>query len=161
MKKFLVLAVLMSSSVMAGERVLLNDSKEASVEVNAGTLFCSGIGYGINAQLKINIPALDGWTVLDHTNIASGDFRNLPCLTAGYCKDFRNQEGLEIEDVLQGNPRTEKIVIFRKLIEKRELAKNECEKTLIETLETKVGGVRFTHKRSIEAETLPSEACTF
>jgi len=160
MKILLVLAVLVSGSLMAGERVILKDSKEVDVEVSDKTVLCSALGYG-NAELKINIAALDGWTIFDHSNVRFGDKRALPCMTAGECKEPWKEDGFEINDVLQNNPRSEKIVIQRELTESRTLFDNACVRSLRERLSTVVGGIPFHHERYGAESTLPAIACTF
>ncbi|MBY0416242.1 MAG: hypothetical protein K2Q18_18860, partial [Bdellovibrionales bacterium] len=102
MKKLIILAVLMTANAWAGSgsRVLLKDSKEMEAEVNNETVICSAKGYGLE-ELKINIKALDGWTILDHSNIRFGSLSKLPCMTAGACKPRWNQNagGFSIDDV--------------------------------------------------------------
>ncbi len=167
MKKLMMLAVLMSGNLMAGERTLLDDSKAMDAEVSKKTVVCSELGYGM-AELKINIKALDGWTILDHSNSRFGGRDGIPCMTAGACKPSWNPEGpgFEIEDIIQGNPRVEKIVVHRKLIEVRNLLDNEageqtCFRNLREELATVVGGIPFFHARVSPAEELPAKSCTF
>lgn len=166
MKKFLVLAVvMMSANVMAGERLILDDQKEMNAEVNATTVLCSAKGYGLE-ELKINIKGLDGWTILDHSNIRFGDRSGLPCMTAGMCKPWGTSgKGFEVEDVVQNNPRVEKVVVKRKLFEIREVFgegdEQGCFRNLREELETTVGGIPFHHKRFSTQEKLPTKACTF
>lgn len=167
MKKFMMLAVLMSGNLMAGERTLLEDSKAMSAEVSNKTVICSALGYGM-AELKINIKALDGWTILDHSNSRYGDRDGIPCMTAGACKPSWDPEGqgFKIEDIIQNNPRIEKIVVKRKIIEVRNLFDNEqgeksCFRNLREELETVVGGIPFFHARVSPSEELPAKSCKF
>lgn len=160
----MMLAVLMSGNLMAGERVLLSDSKAIEAEVNKTTVLCSHLGYGMS-ELKINIKDLDGWTILDHSNFRFGDRSGLPCMTAGACKPSWDPEGegFEINDVLQNNPRVEKIVVSRKVIEVKELGETEgrsqCFRSIREELETAVAGIPFHHRRVGLSETLPAKAC--
>lgn len=165
MKKFLILAVLMTGNVWAGSRVILKDSKEFEVEVNNKTVLCSAKGYGL-AELKINIKALDGWTILDHSNLRFGDRSGLPCMTAGACKAPWDESGFEIEDVIQANPRVEKIIVNRELTETRTLETDDqgsrCIRFLTESLDTVVGGISFKHVRDTSTtEPLPAKACKF
>lgn len=160
MKNLLVLAVLVSSSVMAGERVVIEDQKTLNVEVSNKTVRCSAKGYGIE-ELKINIKELNGWTMLDHSNRSFGDSGE-PCMTAGLCAG--RWDGLNIDDVLQNNPRTEKITVFRKITESRHISNQsseDCLRTFTEELKTTVGGIAFNHKRGSNQDVLPAEACTF
>lgn len=120
------------------------------------------------AELKINIKALDGWTILDHSNGRFGERNDLPCMTAGACKPSWDPEGrgFEIEDVIQSNPRVEKIVVHRKLLEVRNLLDNSdgtktCFRNLREELNTVVGGIPFFHTRLSPEEQLPARACKF
>lgn len=161
MKNLLVLAVLMSSSVMAGERVVIQDQKTLDAEVSNKTVRCSAKGYGLE-ELKINIKGLSGWTMLDHSNRKFGDGGE-PCMTAGMCAGDLGA-GLSIDDVLQNNPRTEKITVFRKLTESRNISNEssaDCLRTFTENLKTTVGGVAFNHTRMSGQDVLPAEACTF
>lgn len=174
MKKFIVLAVLMTSSAWAAEsRVLLKDSKVLDVEVNTDTVICSAKGYGLE-ELKINIKGLDGWTILDHSNLRFGDNSGLPCMTAGACKLpwNENSKDFSIDDIIQSNPRVEKVEVFRELTEARRLVRTQagdqsndplrCEKSLIEKLRAVIGGVTFNHARATATtEVLPNEACKF
>jgi hypothetical protein len=161
MKNLLVLAVLVSSSVMAGERVVIQDQKTLDAEVSNKTVRCSARGYGVE-ELKINIKGLSGWTMLDHSNRIFGDSGE-PCMTAGMCAGAFG-DGFSIDDVLQNNPRTEKITVFRKLTESRHISNqssDDCLRTFTEELKTTVGGIAFDHKRSSNQDVLPAEACTF
>jgi hypothetical protein len=166
MKMLLMLAaVIMSGNVLAGERVILKDSKAMEVSVNYETVKCSQLGYG-SSELKINIAALDGWTIFDHSNSTFGDLAGLPCMTAGACKRTPLTRGFVIEDVVQSNPRVETVVVNRVLTESRsETTDNEgvkiCERQLVEKLDTIVGGITFRHQRSGAHQTLPIESCTF
>ena len=150
---------------MGGERIILSDSKEMDAKISSVTVRCSALGYG-TADLKINIKGLDGWTILDHSNVSFGDDSDLPCMTAGKCKRFENSPGFEINDVLQNNPRTERIIVNRILTESREpgLGSNDlrvCFRSLTEKLNTVVGGIAFYHKRVGALEELPLKACHF
>lgn len=161
MKNLLVLAVFLSGAVVAGERVIVQDQKVTDAEVNNQTVRCSAKGYGVE-ELKINIKGLNGWTMLDHSNRKFGDSGE-PCMTAGMCSSSW-MDGLKVEDVLQNNPRTEKITVLRTLTERRyisSLDSNDCLRSFKEDLKTKVGGVEFNHTRVSREDDLPAEACTF
>ncbi len=152
---------MMSGMAMAGERLVLDDSKTMEAEVSNEMVFCSSTGYGL-AELKINIKALDGWTILDHSNSRFGD-STLPCMTAGRC-GRGSFKGPWVEDVIQNNPRIETIVVKRKLFEIRELELNEfdvqvCSRSLREELETNIGGLAFRHKRVGQKEEFPAAFC--
>ncbi len=162
MKNLLVLLALgMTTNLMASERLLLEDSKNIETEVSQKTVFCSRVGYGFE-ELKINIEALNGWTILDHSNTRFGDREGLPCMTAGPCATSQIN-GLGIDDIVQDNPRLEKIQINRKIFENKEITETEgrkhCERSIREELKTVIGGVEFTHSRSSIPETLPVKAC--
>lgn len=159
----LVLGILFAANTMAGERVILKDSKKVTTEVSTKTVRCSILGYGMS-ELKINIAALDGWTLFDHTNVRFGDRFDQPCMTAGPCKRFQNDEdGLTVDSVVKGNERNEKIVIEREVVESRDLTEEQgekvCQRMLREDLKTTVGGVEFFHSRTGAVETLPAQAC--
>ncbi len=166
MKNLLVLAViLMSANIFAGERVILADSKEMDAEVSNKTVRCSALGYGM-AELKINIVGLDGWTILDHSNVSFGDDSDLPCMTAGRCKRFDRDGGFSINDVVQNTPRTERILVNRILTESRVESvgtggEKVCFRSLTEALSTVVGGIAFNHQRFGASEELPLKACHF
>lgn len=168
MKKILLL-VLVSSNLMAAERVLISDSKITDVELNNTSVRCSAIGYGA-AELKINIKGLDGWTLFDHSNVRAGDLEGQPCMTAGACKQFGNRSGLSIDDILSGGTNTQRIRVNRQIVEVKELSKDEngidvCFRHIEEHLQTSVlrgdgtGRINFTHLRSGLAETFPASVC--
>ena len=164
MKKILILAVLVCGNVLAGERVILKDSKELKVDINEKTVICSARGYGM-PELKVNIAELNGWTLLDHTNIRFGG-NNLPCMTAGLCKSMSNDGKFDIEDVIQNNPKQEKIVVFRELTETRtvveeSVGKKVCQSYITENLHTVIRGISFDHSRNSMLNSLPESACVF
>ncbi len=162
--KLTLLALLFSVNVMAGERVILKDSKKLKTEVSTKTVLCSAKGYGME-ELKINIAALDGWTLFDHTNVRFGERADLPCMTAGICKFPGEDTGLEVKDVIQNNERIETITVKREVVESRILSEEDNEKVclrwLTEKLNTTVGGVAFHHERVSQEERFPAKACHF
>lgn len=170
MKKLLILALLATTNVWAdGSRTILKDSKALDAEISSETVLCSAKGYGLE-ELKINIRALDGWTILDHSNSRFGDLTGLPCMTAGACSFPGRKGGFKVEDVLQNNPRVEKIIVNRELIETRQMVTAEagsenklvCQKSLTEKLNTVVAGIKFAHSRTTTtSEPLSDEACHF
>ena len=166
MKKMLFLTLIINFNSWAQDRVLLNDQKWMNAEVNGSTVLCSAKGYGLE-ELKINIKSLDGWTLLDHTNLRFGSESRLPCMTAGACKSpvFGNNTGFSIDDVIRNNPRIEKILVKRQVIESRSLNNRDnvafCSRSLTEKLETVIAGIPFHHQRSIETgEELPASECS-
>lgn len=169
MKKLLVLSLMVTMNAFASERVLISDSKETDVELNTSTVRCSAIGYGAS-ELKINVKELDGWTLFDHSNINAGDFQGEPCMTAGRCKFRNGKNGLEIDDILAGSTRVERIKVFRQIVEVKDLAKDEngndiCNRHIQEHLQTKVNRgnaaekIEFKHTRSGLFETFPASVC--
>ena len=93
-------------------------------------------------------------------------------MTAGRCKSGDRLPGFSIEDVINANPRIEKIVVNRELKEVKTLetrgefspegGKLVCTRRLIEQLDTVVGGVPFHHVRAIVTnsfEQSPEEVC--
>ncbi len=159
--------ILFSISTYAGERVILQDSKKMEAEVSSKSVRCSSLGYGMQ-ELKINLPALDGWTILDHSNVQFGDRSDLPCMTAGMCSgQWEGQEdGFSINDVIQNNPRQETIVVHRTVTEIRQLSEAQagvkrCVRLLREDLKTEVGGIPFTHSRVSPEQTMREKACHF
>jgi len=160
-----------NTQIMAAERILISDSKTADVALTSASVRCSALGYGL-AELKINIPALDGWTLFDHSNINAGDFPGEPCMTAGACKRSPRAGGFSIEDIL-GSPdgqRVERLKIRRQIVEIKELGKDEngidvCHRRIEERLQTEVsknsteGQIQFHHVRSGLEETFPARVC--
>ena len=165
MKKILFLSLLFNINAWAQDRVLLNDQKWMNADVNATTVLCSARGYGLS-ELKINIKALDGWTLLDHTNLRFGSESRLPCMTAGACKSpiSGNTTGMSIDDLIKNNPRVEKILVKRQVIENRNISNRDnetfCARSLTEKLETVISGIPFHHQRTIyTGEELPTSEC--
>lgn len=170
MKIFLISALLVTTNVWAdGTRTILKDSKVLTAEINEETVLCSAKGYGME-ELKINIKALDGWTILDHTNSRFGDLTGLPCMTAGACSYLGRNNGFKIEDIIKNNPRDEKVIVNRELIESRQMVTAEagsenklvCQRSLTEKLNTVVAGIKFSHIRTTTTlEPLSDDACHF
>ena len=165
MKKLLMLAVLVSGNLWAGERVILKDSKIIEQEVSNDTVRCSPIGYGMFSELKINMQALDGWTLFDHTNISFGD-KNIACMTAGKCKGPAIKNGFDLDDLIQSNPRVERVEVHREVVEVRTIIESAnsfkiCQRRLVENLKTNIGGIKFTHTRGGAEQDLPEDACFF
>lgn len=169
MKNLLILGVLVTMNVFGAERVLISDSKITDVELNTDTVRCSAKGYGL-AELKVNIKGLDGWTLFNHSNIKAGDLAGQPCMTAGACRGFGNDNGLSIDDILNGSVRTEKIKVNRQIIEVKNIGKDEngtdvCFRHIEERLQTSVsrgsanGSIKFSHLRSGLDETFPLAVC--
>lgn len=162
----LLLSLITSLTSFAGERVILEDSKAMTAKIDRTHVRCSARGYGL-AELKINLEGLDGWTLFDHTNDQFGDRTGLPCMTAGACKAEWDPEGggFSIDDIIQGNERTEKIVVHRKVTEIRQLSIDDgqqvCIRLLRENIDTVVGGVPFTHVRVGAEDKFPARACRF
>jgi hypothetical protein len=161
----LLLSLTFAFNTFAGERVILQDHKAMTAKVDRQHVRCSSLGYGMK-ELKINIEGLDGWTLFDHTNDIFGDRTGLPCMTAGACKFRANeQDGISIDDIIQGNEREEKIVVKRKVVEIRDLSEIDgakvCIRHLREEIATSVGGVAFNHLRIGASETFPERACRF
>lgn len=170
MKTFLLLAFF-SSNLIAAERVLVSDTKVTDVTLNTTSVRCSAIGYRM-PELKINIKALDGWTLFDHSNVRAGDFAGQPCMTAGTCKFSGDGEGLSIDDILFGETRSrvERIKVHRQIVEVKVIGKNEndadvCLRHIEERLQANVGRgdgngvIKFSHLRSGLAENFPLSVC--
>lgn len=169
MKKIIFLVVIsFTSSVLAaaGSRVILKDSKTIETEVNTVTVRCSDVGYGARL-LKINIAALDGWTLFDHSNSQFGEFGE-PCMSAGQCKAPWLPDGLTVDSFVQNKPGKETINIEREVIETKHHGQihngaggemDVCVRQLIENLKTKIRGLEFTHSRSGAREEFPIEVC--
>lgn len=144
------------------QRVILSDSKTFSTMVSTGTVRCSEIGYGTK-ELKINLAALDGWTLFDHTNAQAGEFGE-PCMTAGICKRTPTSQGFSVNDLVQNNPGNELITVSRTVTENRTESKDQdgndiCSRSLTEYLTTSVRGIKFEHTRWGAQENFPIEVC--
>ncbi len=168
MKKIIILGMFLAMNAYGAERVLLSDFKDAAVTLNESSVRCSAFGYGM-AELKVNIKALDGWTLFDHSNVRQGDFRGQPCMTAGACRPF-GDPGFSVEDILGTSSRTENIRVFRKIVEVKNRSKNEagndiCLRHIEERLLTQVnrgdfkGKIQFNHVRSGIEEVFPISIC--
>ena len=169
MKKIIFLTIIGLNSMTqaaAGSRVILKDSKTVETEVNTVTVRCSAVGYGASL-LKINIAALDGWTLFDHSNSQFGEFGE-PCMSAGQCKAPWIPDGLTVESLIQNNPGKVSVTIEREVIESKHLGQihdgaggelEVCVRQLIENLKTTVRGIEFTHSRSGAREEFPIEVC--
>lgn len=159
-------ALLLTQSTFAAERILLNDSKVLTAEVSTNTVRCTAIGYSM-PELKINLHGLDGWTILDHSNLRQGDLLGEPCMTAGLCDQFGDGQGFKIDDLIKGQPGNETVTVARKLIEVKQIqpkSPNEgggdvCVRSLREELHTVVRGIEFNHVRTGLMETFPVKAC--
>ena len=165
MKKVLVLTLLaITTSAWAknSERVILQDAKTFSTEVSTSTVRCSEIGYGAK-ELKINLSALDGWTLFDHTNSNFGDIGE-PCMTAGACKRSTTGPGFAIDDLIQNRPGQETVTVVRVVTESKLETKDEnnqdvCQRSLREELSTTIRGIAFHHMRSGFDQNFPIEVC--
>jgi hypothetical protein len=167
MKNLLLFTTLMAAGFSTwaanSERVILSDAKTFATEVSLQTVRCSQIGYG-SEELKINLAGLDGWTLFDHSNNASGDLNGQPCMTAGICKAPWHNNGHTIDDVVQNRPGTETVTVVRKVIEVKTETKNAdnidvCQRSLREELATTVRGIAFHHVRTGFDQDFPIEVC--
>jgi hypothetical protein len=168
MKSIMFLLSVLGSSVFAaeGSRTILKDSKTVETMVSTETVRCSQIGYG-SELLKINIAALDGWTLFDHSNSQFGEFGQ-PCMSAGRCKAPWNPNGLTVDSLVQSKPGLEKVTIEREVIETKHKGQisdgnggetEVCVRQLVENLKTNVRGIEFVHSRSGAREEFPIEVC--
>ncbi len=174
MKKVLLLGALLTitSNIWAAddllpnagvkERVILRDAKSFTTEVSTSTVRCSEIGYGAQ-ELKINLAALDGWTLFDHTNSNFGDIGE-PCMTAGRCKAPWGGDGFSIDDLIQNNPGAEAVTVARTVTELKIETRDEnnqevCQRSLREDLQTSIRGIKFHHSRSGLDQNFPIEVC--
>ncbi len=144
------------------QRVILSDSKRFETEVSTETVRCSQVGYGAQ-ELKINLAALDGWTLFDHTNAQAGEFGEA-CMTAGRCKMMGGQNGFTIDDLIKNNPGMEVIKVDRQIIESKTESKDQngvdvCVRSLAENLSTTVRGIKFKHSRFGAEQNFPIEVC--
>ncbi len=160
----LVITVLGSLNTWAkdSQRVILSDSKTFENIVSEETVRCSEVGYGVK-ELKINLAALDGWTLFDHSNAQVGEFGE-PCMTAGRCQGPGAPSGLKLEDLIKGNPGKEIVKVDREVIEWKTEAQHfngteSCNRSLTENLTTTIRGIKFRHSRSSQTESFPIEAC--
>lgn len=163
MKRFISIVIIISSqAVWAVERVIQSDEKTFSTEISAATVRCSELGYGLK-ELKINLAALDGWTLFDHSNSAFGEFGE-PCMTAGMCRRTPTGPGFSVSDLVGNNPGHEVITVRRRVSEIRTEAKDEqgqgiCIRSLREDLSTQIRGIEFHHSRSGAEQNFAVEYC--
>ena len=163
---FLFMGVGSSAFAGAGSRIILKDNKTTETMVSTETVRCSAVGYGASL-LKINISALDGWTLFDHSNSQFGEFGE-PCMSAGQCKAPWIPEGLTVDGLIQNKPGLEKVTIDREVIELKHVGQindghggemEVCVRQLVENLKTTVRGTEFVHSRSGAREEFPIKAC--
>ena len=165
--KTLIMTITLLGTINAwakdSQRVILADSKTFLTEVSTNTVRCSQLGYGAK-ELKINLAALDGWTLFDHTNSHVGEFGE-PCMTAGQCKRGPNdQTGFTIDDLVQSNPGNEVITVFRNVIESKTETKDSegndvCSRALTENITATIRGIKFQHTRWGAEQNFPIEVC--
>lgn len=133
------------------EKILKDESHTVGVEVKAGDVRCSDLGYS-NMELKMSVPDLKWISQLDHTN--PGELQ--PCMTAGRCRP-----GNTPEDLIGGNPGTELTVLHRVLKEVVEIdrANNTCNRMIVETVSMPVRGKAFNHRRALDLGSHPVALC--
>lgn len=163
---FVIIGLSHSAFAAVGSRIILKDSKTVDTMVSSASVRCSDIGYG-SKLLKINIAALDGWTLFDHTNSQFGEFGE-PCMSAGMCKGVIAPDGLTVDSLVQNNPGLETITIEREVVEEKYRGqihnglggeKEVCVRQLHENLKTTVRGINFEHSRTGAREEFPVEVC--
>lgn len=137
-------------------RVSLQDKFTAPLDLNTETVRCSQVGYGME-ELKISVPVLKWMAIFDHANIGEEQ----PCMTAGACKAMWMEDGHTVEEFLARISGPQIAEIQRVLSESFALNHDQrsCKRTLSESLETTVGGVKFNHVVSKHIGDLPFEAC--
>jgi len=128
------------------------------------TIFLMCLGSSL---LKINIAALDGWTLFDHSNSQFGEFGE-PCMSAGQCKAPWLPNGLTVNSLVQNKPGLETITVEREVIETKTNGQTSdgnggetdvCVRQLIENIKTTVRGLEFNHSRSGAREEFQIEVC--
>lgn len=140
-----VIAALGISAQAAQEersKVLKEEFHTIAVEVKAGDVRCSDLGYS-NIQLKMSVPDLKWISQLDHTN--PGEMQ--PCMSSGRCRP-----GNTPEDMIGGKPGTETTVLHRVLTESVvfDRALGTCTRSIVETVQMTVRGKVFSHRRTLD-----------
>ena len=167
MKKVLFLSlVLLAKSTLATTftRVIKDHTHKATVTLTKDTIRCSPFGYGLS-ELKVTLNSLKYYAIFDHSNQDGLG----PCITAGhrYClPDWNVDHNLKVslpKVLLNPDKLTEEILVRVSLEEEFSIfERNEtrdCRRTLIESVETDIRGIPFTHLRSKDIGSLPAEEC--
>jgi len=143
MKKILVILIF-STKLFAANDFLKIDSKVVDVNLNNRTVrsittgaHCPG-SFDENcelAKITVSIKGLDGWTALPHP----GHLEGTSDLSAQRIKQAGQPPHIHVNDILSDAPRTEQILVHRKISRNFRAERNEngdvvCASYLVETL---------------------------
>lgn len=133
------------------QRVVSDKTSPVALTLNADTVFCSALGYGVSF-LKVSVPDLDWLAHFNHRANTLG----LPCAAAGECTDLLNPES-----ILQSRPGVETVEVRVVLTEvlRVDLQGQRCSRWLKEDVEAKVRGVQLRHHVDGPVEAVPFEQC--
>ncbi len=150
MKSLTIIAMALTISTVAQANITELSIKNVTVNVDLSTarVRLSEAGYS-SPVLKVLIPELAGVTILDHRNEGEA----APCMATF--------ESMNVDDVIQGNPSTEKVDLTIKL-SRLEYINQEtqlCEVSLDETIQGNIRGLNFTHNRSVAIGTRHIDDC--
>ncbi|MEE3080480.1 MAG: hypothetical protein VX341_14165 [Bdellovibrionota bacterium] len=168
LKNLLPLLLLLSSANVFAEsfeRVLKDETHQATVKLNDQTVRCSALGYGMS-ELKVTLDSLLHNTIFDHSNQDGLG----PCITAGvsYCApawDFGDDSAPDPfpTDLIDPNRPTEEINVRVVLKETFYLkitpTEKKCFRNLVEDVNTEIRGIKFTHNRTKYIGMLSVEEC--
>jgi MYXO-CTERM domain-containing protein len=140
-----------SAEVIVKETVVHDTKRTVQIDLNAQNVLCSAADYGA-LFLKILIPELAGFTLLDHQNTGAG----APCVAAGPC-----QPGNQPADIIDTAKPTEIVDIHVKAIRVDELdtMAQTCETYLTETVDVTIRGKAFKHERFAQLGSRPVSDC--
>jgi len=132
-----------------------------TVDLNAQTVRCLVGDYGASS-LKISIPDMRRLTVFQHTT--RGETQ--PCINAGPCRpgfapDDGTVPGLDPSMILDPQKPTEEVELTIVLKEVLTMNANfkTCTRSLSETVNTKVRGLKFAHQDGAWLGNLDYEVC--
>ncbi len=124
-----------------------------SLQLDETRVFCTWLGYGGEAFLKVSIPQLDSLARFDHRVEGT----SLPCAAVGVCTADVNAE-----TILQGNPGFEpvdlRVVLTQTLFFDGDA--ETCQRQLSEDVSAQVRGVPIQHHVEGPLEPAPLSDCT-
>ncbi len=126
-------------------------------ELNAQTVRCLVGDYGASS-LKISIPGMRSITVFPHTT--RGEVQ--PCINAGFCKSaIAPVSGLDPSMIIDSNKPTENVeltVVLKEVLSLDHHSK-KCDRSLLETVNTTVRGLKFAHADGAHLGDLEYDVC--
>jgi hypothetical protein len=153
MKKiFLIVPMLLLAASYSGageaippaiEKVLKVTNKVVKATLNKETVKCSNAGYE-NPELKVLVADLAPITLMNHRNPGEG----APCVRAGVCEGTFGPN-----TILSAGEGTISVPVTIRLIQVLQAYPEQqvCNVTLVETINSTIRGVKFDHRREINA----------